>query len=58
MNQHQPTAQQVAHWAQIGIVNMAGGQNVQPQQFGDKERVIGVVGVFDAAVLFHAGGVG
>jgi hypothetical protein len=33
-------------------------QNLQAQQFGQEERIIGVIRMLDATVLCHPGGVG
>ena len=58
MHQQQAAAQQIAHGPRLAVVEMAGGQNVQAQEFGEEEGVGNIVGVFEAVVGFHARGVG
>ena len=57
MNQHQPAPQQVTHRPQMRIVNVSGGQNIQPQQLGQEEGIVRVIGMLDSAVLFHGSGI-
>ena len=54
MDQHHPPAQQIAYRPQVGIVNVAGRQNIQPQQLRQEEGVISVVSMLESAVLFDA----
>ena len=57
-DQKQPAAQQIAHGAGLAVVEMAGGQEVQAQELGEKVGVRNVVGVFHSAVGLHPGRIG
>jgi len=54
----QAAAQQIAHGPGLAIIEMAGGQDVQAQEFGEEESVRNIVRVLEAIVGFHARGVG
>ena len=54
----QPAAQQIAHGPGLAVVEMAGGQEVQAQELGEKVGVGDIVGVLLAVVGLHAGGIG
>ena len=58
VHQQQPAAQQVTHRAQLAVVEMTGGQEVQTQQFRQKVGVRDIVRVLLTAVGLHAGRVG
>lgn len=57
-DQKQPAAQQIAHGPGLAVVEMAGGQEVQTQELGEKVGVGDIVGVLLAVVGLHAGGIG
>ena len=56
VHQHQRPPEQVAHRTQLRVVDVLGRENLQGQKFGQEERVMSVVGMFDPVALLHAGG--
>ncbi len=58
LDQQHPPSQQIPNRPQLRVVDVSGGQDVQPFQLRQKECVVLVIGVLDAAVLIDLGRVG